>query len=126
MFKYLIPSIIGVCAGTIGAITGTSGSSVILPGLLISGVVPDYKTAVGTTLLAILPPISLASFYSYWKAGKYQFDSAVIIMVFYIFASFFVGMWVVKRASEKSLYLFSSCYSMLLGSYFLYKYLNEE
>lgn len=125
MFKYLIPSIIGVCAGTIGAITGTSGSSVILPGLLISGVVNDYKTAVGTTLLSILPPVSLASFYSYWKAGKYQFDSAIFVSLFYVLTSFFVGMWVVKRASEKSLYLFSFCYSLLLGSYFLYKYLNE-
>ena len=125
MFKYLIPSIIGVCAGSVGAITGTSGSSVILPGLLISGIVPDYKTAVGTTLLSILPPISLASFYSYWKAGKYQFDSAIFVTLFYVLTSFFVGMWVVKRASEKSLYLFSFCYSLLLASYFLYKYLNE-
>jgi uncharacterized membrane protein YfcA len=125
MFKYLIPSIIGVCAGGVGAVTGTSGSSVILPGLLISGVVPDYKTAVGTTLLSILPPISLASFYSYWKAGKYQFNTAIFVTLFYVLTSFFVGMWVVKRASEKSLYLFSFCYSLLLGSYFLYKYLNE-
>jgi uncharacterized membrane protein YfcA len=125
MFKYFIPSIIGVCAGSIGAITGTSGSSVILPGLLITGVVSDYKTAVGTTLLSILPPISLASFYSYWKAGKYQFDTAIFVTLFYVLTSFFVGMWVVKRASEKSLYLFSFCYSLLLGSYFLYKYLNE-
>jgi uncharacterized membrane protein YfcA len=126
MFKYLILSIIGACAGTVGAITGTSGSSVILPGLLISGVVPDYKTAVGTTLLSILPPVSLASFYSYWKGGKYQLDSAVVVMLCYVLVSFFVGMWVVKRASEKSLYLFSFCYSLLLASYFGYRYINEE
>ena len=125
MLKYLILSIIGACSGAVGAITGTSGATVILPGLLMSGVITDYKTALGTTLLSMLPPISLAAFYSYWKAGKYQFDSAVIIMVFYILVSFFVGMWVVKQASEKSLYLFSSCYSMLLSSYFLYKYLQE-
>jgi uncharacterized membrane protein YfcA len=125
MFKYLILSIIGACSGTVGAITGTSGATVILPGLLISGVITDYKTAVGTTLLSMLPPISLAAFYSYWKAGKYQLDSAIVIMIFFILVSFFVSRWVVKQASEKSLYLFSSCYSMLLGSYFLYKYLNE-
>lgn len=125
MFKYLILSIIGACSGTVGAITGTSGSSVILPGLLISGIALDYKTALGTTLLAMLPPVSLAAFYSYWKDGKYQLDSAVIIMVFYILVSFFVAMWVVKRASDKSLYLFSFCYSLLLGFYFLYKYFQE-
>jgi uncharacterized membrane protein YfcA len=126
MFKYFILSIIGACAGTIGAVSGTSGSSIILPGLLISGIVPDYKTAVGTTLLSILPPVSLASFYSYWKAGKYQFDSAIVVMLCYVFVSFFVGMFIVKRASEKSLYLFSFCYSILLCCYFLYKYLHEE
>ena len=125
MFKYLILSIIGACAGTVGTISGTSGSSIILPGLLVTGIVPDYKTGVGTTLLSILPPISLASFYSYWNAGKYQLDSAVIIMLCYVFVSFFLGRWVVKKASEKSLYLFSFCYSVLLGSYFLYKYLQE-
>jgi uncharacterized membrane protein YfcA len=125
MFKYFILSIIGICAGSVGAITGTSGSSVILPGLLISGIVPDYKTALGTTLLAMLPPISLASFYSYWKAGKYQLDSAIFITLFYVLTSFFVSIWIVKSASDKSLYLFSFCYSLLLGSYFLYKYLNE-
>ena len=125
MFRYLILSIIGACAGTIGAITGTSGSSVILPGLLMSGIVPDYKTALGTTLLSMLPPISLAAFYSYWKAGKYQLDSAVIIIIFYVLVSFFVGMWVVKKISDKSLYLFSVVYSFLLAFYFLYKYLHE-
>ena len=125
MFRYLILSIIGACAGTIGAITGTSGSSVILPGLLMSGIVPDYKTALGTTLLSMLPPISIAAFYSYWKAGKYQLDSAVIIIIFYLLVSFFVGMWVVKKISDKSLYLFSVVYSFLVAFYFLYKYLHE-
>ena len=125
MFRYLILSIIGACAGIVGTVTGTSGGSFILPALLMSGIVPDYKTALGTTLLSMLPPISIAAFYSYWKAGKYQLDSAVIIIIFYLLVSFFVGMWVVKRASEKSLYLFSFCYSLLLASYFLYKYLNE-
>ena len=125
MFRYLILSIIGACAGTIRAITGTSGSSVILPGLLMSGIVPDYKTALGTTLLSMLPPISIAAFYSYWKAGKYQLDSAVIIIIFYVLVSFFVGMWVVKKISDKSLYLFSVVYSFLLAFYFLYKYLHE-
>ena len=125
MFRYLILSIIGASAGIVGTITGSSGGSFILPALLITGLIPDYKTAVGTTLLSLLPPVSLSSFYVFWKAGKYQLDSALIITFFYIFISYFIALLVVKKISDKSLYLFSVVYSFLLAFYFLYKYLHE-
>ena len=125
MFRYLILSIIGASAGIVGTITGSSGGSFILPALLITGLIPDYKTAVGTTLLSLLPPVSLSSFYVFWKAGKYQLDSALIITFFYIFISYFIALLVVKKVSDKSLYLFSVVYSFLLAFYFLYKYLHE-
>jgi len=125
MFRYLILSIIGACAGIVGTVTGTSGGSFILPALLITGIIPDYKTAVGTTLLSLLPPVSLSSFYVFWKAGKYQLDSALVITFFYIFISYFIALLVVEKISDKSLYLFSVVYSFLLAFYFLYKYLNE-
>ena len=70
MNNYIITAILGIISGIIGGSVGTSGSNVIIPGLIMFKISPNYQTAVGTTLLTILPPLSIGAVYSYWKKKK--------------------------------------------------------
>ena len=86
----LLPTIyLGIIAGILGGALGQSGAEVLLPGLLILGIVPNFKVAAGTVLLTILPPLSLLAIYEYYKRKQLAIPTALILMVSYFFAAYF-------------------------------------
>jgi len=124
--QYIYAIIIGIVSGTVGGSIGTSGSNIIIPGLLMSGIATTYKMAAGTTLLTILAPLSIGAVYTYYKAGDIQFDSAIVIMITYTIAATLSAMYVVKYVSDKTLILAYAIYVLLLSVYFFYKYFNYK
>ena len=124
--QYIYAIIIGLVSGTVGGSIGTSGSNIIIPGLLASGIATTYKKAAGTTLLTILAPLSIGAVYTYYKAGDVQFDSAIIIMITYTIAATLSAIYVVKYVSDKTLILAYAIYVLLLSFYFFYKYFNYK
>ena len=84
----ILTILLGAFAGVLGGALGQSGAETILPGLLILGIVPDFKTAAGTTLLTILPPLSLLAIIQYYKRGQVQIMTGVILMIAYFFAAY--------------------------------------
>jgi uncharacterized membrane protein YfcA len=124
--QYIYAIIIGLVSGTVGGSIGTSGSNIIIPGLLASGIATTYKMAAGTTLLTILAPLSIGAVYTYYKAGDIQFDSAIVIMITYTIAATFSAIYVVKYVSDKALLLAYAIYVLLLSFYFFYKYFNYK
>lgn len=122
MSSLFYSSIIGTLSGLIGGSLGTSGSSMMIPGLLLSGVAPDYKTAAGTTLLAILPPLSLGAVYSYWKSGKVQVVTAIILVITYFIAATFAAKFTLKYFTDKQLLLGYAIYLLLVSAYTLYRW----
>ena len=59
MLRILVSIIIGIISGIIGGALGIGGTVFMLPLLLLTNIIPDYKTIVGTLLFSLLPPISL-------------------------------------------------------------------
>ena len=123
--QYIYIIIIGILYGGVSGSIGTSGSSIIVPGLLITGIASDYKTAAGTTLLTILAPVTLGSAYVYWKAGYVQVTTAIILMIAAAVAATFASSYVVKHVSDKTLLLIYAIYLLLISTYFFYKYAYE-
>ena len=122
--QYVYVLIIGMLSGIIGGSIGTSGSNVIIPGLLLSGVTSNYKTAAGTTLLAILPPLSIGAVYTYWKSGNVQVDTAIILVISYFIFATIAANYTVKYISNKTLLLIYASYLLIICLYFFYKYFN--
>ena len=79
MIKMLGVALVGIFAGLIAGLLGTTTATTILPGLLMIGV--SYDMAAGTTLLAILPPLSIGAVYEYYKRGKVNVKYAILLMV---------------------------------------------
>jgi uncharacterized membrane protein YfcA len=117
---------IGSLAGFIGGSLGTSGSSIMIPGLLATGVASNYKTAAGTTLLAILAPLSIGAVYVYWKAGHVQVMTAIMLVISYFIASTISAKLTLKYFSDKQLLLGYAVYLAAVSAYTFYRWLTFD
>ena len=115
----LLTILLGVIAGLAGGALGQSGAEVMLPGLLLLNIVPDFKTAAGTVLLAILPPISLLAILDYYKRGKVDVLTSVILFVTYFFAAFIVA-YLTKEVSNKTLEYITASYFLVISVFFFW------
>ena len=50
MLRILLAILVGTLGGLIGGALGLGASALMLPGILLLGIIKDYKTAVGTIL----------------------------------------------------------------------------
>ena len=115
----LLTVALGIVAGLLGGSLGQSGAETMLPGLLILGIVPNFKVAAGTVLLTILPPLSLLAIYQYYKRNELQIPTALILMVSYFFAAYF-GAYFTKYVTNSTLETVSGIYFICIGLFFLW------
>ena len=119
MLDYLKVIIIGLVGGLIAGSLGTTTATTTMMGLLALDLVPDFSTAAGTTLLSILPPLSLFAAYEYYKRNKINLRYAVILMVACTFAEWF-GAKFTKGVPEPLLKRILAGYLFLVGFYMIY------
>jgi len=110
---------LGAVAGVLGGALGQSGAEVMLPGLLILGIVPEFKTAAGTVLLTILPPLSLLAIIEYYRRGQVRVVTSIILMISYFFAAYF-GARITKDLSEKALEYSAGVYFLVISIFFFW------
>lgn len=115
----LLTICIGIVAGLSGGALGQSGAEVMLPGLLLLNIVPDFKTAAGTVLLAIIPPISLLAVLEYYKRGQVKVWTSVILFVTYFFVAF-IGAYLTRNISNKVLEYITACYFLIISIFFFW------
>ena len=78
---------------------GIAGGFYISMLLIFSGIAGSQKKAAGTTLLAVLFPISAGAVYEYWKSDSIDIPVALVITFFYIIFSW-IGAKVNPHFSE--------------------------
>ena len=115
--RILITILIGVVSGIIGGSLGQVGSFVILPCLLMSGVIGDFKTAVGTILFAMLPPVSILAVVEYYKNKKIDIPIGIVLCISYLIAAKF-GAIINKKYTIRELMYASSALFFIVSIYF--------
>lgn len=111
--------LIGITAGLFGGALGQSGAETMLPGLLILGIVPDFKTAAGTVLLAIVPPISILAVWEYYKRGQVDIWVSFLLFICYFFAAF-IGAYLTKDVTNRYLEFVTGMYFLLISIFFFW------
>jgi uncharacterized protein len=71
---------IGLAAGVLSGMFGIGGGIVIVPALLLLSNF-STKTALGTSLGALLLPVGLLGAYAYWENGNLDIRAALLIAV---------------------------------------------
>ncbi|MEP7294443.1 MAG: sulfite exporter TauE/SafE family protein [Chloroflexota bacterium] len=79
--------LVGVTAGVASGLFGIGGGLVIVPALV--GLLHfDQKLAVGTSLGALLLPVSLPAVLTYYNEGKFQLATAALVALGLLFGAF--------------------------------------
>ena len=117
--RILLTILVGAIAGMSGGSLGQSGAEFMLPALLVLGIVPDFKTAAGSVLLAIIPPISLLAVIEYYKRGQVDVWVGVTLCITYFFMAF-IGAYFTKNISNKTLQYITACYFLLISMFFFW------
>ena len=88
--QFLLYLAIGALAGGLFSVLGTGAGLVIIPALILFAHF-SAKTAIGTSIFLLLPPIGLFAAINYWKQGHVDVRAAVIIIIGFMVSSYFVS-----------------------------------
>ena len=117
LVRIILLLLIGAVSGIVGGAFGQVGTFIILPALLILNIIPDYKTAVGTILLAMLPPITAFAVVDYYKRKQIDFLVAALLCVSYTIAAKY-GAAINHRYSNKTLKAMTALTFFIVALYF--------
>ena len=117
--KILYTIIVGTISGILGGAFGLGGSFVMLPGLILLNIVPNYQTAVGTILFSLLPPVSLLAVFEYSKKKQVDYLIGTILFVTYFISAYF-GAIINGLYDEKTLKYGCAVSFLIITIYFFY------
>lgn len=80
--------LIGLASGLLSSMVGIGGGTIIVPALVFL-LAMSQKTAQGTSLAMLLPPIGVFAVMNYYKAGYVDFKIAGILCISFILGSYF-------------------------------------
>lgn len=110
--------LLGLVAGFLSGMFGIGGGLVIVPALVVL-VGFDQKTAVGTSLFALLWPVGLLGVYEYYRRGEMKPMHGAAIALGLLFGTYLGArlMGIMNPAVAKRLY---GIFLIVVGTYFLY------
>lgn len=79
--------LLGLIAGVMAGLVGVGGGILIVPALVYLFHF-SQKTAQGTTLALLVPPIGIFAAWAYYKAGSVNLKAAAFIAVGFVVGSF--------------------------------------
>ena len=105
--NFLIVIIIGIVAGFFSSALGFGAGPIIVPGLLLFSIVKGYKLAIGTTILTIIPPLSVFACFNYYKNGFVNVKLAIVLMFSVIFGTIFGSQFTIIYSPKTVAYMSS-------------------
>lgn len=109
---------IGLVSGIASGFFGIGGGVLIVPALVYLVGFPQH-TATGTSLASLLPPVTLAAVFEYYRHGNVDVKVAIIVAV-----ALFVGSWLGARLANQlsgaELRLGFGLFIVGLGIYLIY------
>ena len=125
IINYILSALIGIVVGFIGGIQGIAGGFYISLLLLMFNITKTQRETAGTTLLAIVFPLSIGALWEYYKSNDINIVVSLIVTFFYIIFAW-LGAKLNKNISEKKIYLSLSILLFLTSIFYFFKYYHIE
>ena len=128
MIGYIIQVIAGLIGGLILSITGIPATGLIILLFEYLGI-GNYKSNLGAILFMNLFPITIGSFYEFYKAKQINFTMAFILLFSFIIGGYFGSKLVVGKKyelSKKTMKYISCILGFTIALTFLYSAINED
>jgi uncharacterized protein len=110
--------VLGLIAGVLSGMFGIGGGLVIVPALIILFGVPD-KTAIGTSLFALMWPVGLLGVLRYWRRGEVLAPEGVVIAVAMLFGAY-AGAGITGALAPATVKRIYGTFLVVVGLYFLW------
>lgn len=78
---------VGLAAGVLAGLFGVGGGILIVPALVLLADFPQ-KTALGTSLGALLLPVGLLGAYTYWQHGNLDVRASLLVALGLFFGAY--------------------------------------
>ena len=127
MNQYIIELILGLIAGFLSGATGILPVGVLLLIFDYLGI-GNYKSNLGAIALLNLFPISIGSFWNFYKTNNVNFSMGFILLLSIISGGYFGSMLVVNKRyelSKKQIHYLTSILGFTIGISFLIVAQNE-
>ena len=118
--KILVSFLIGLVCGPITVYIGV-GISAMIPLVIFFGLIKDFRTAVGTSLLSITTPALIVPLYSYYKSDRLDFNVGIPLAIGYIVGSYITSIYFMDSVNNELLYLIFGIYSLIVAYTFIKK-----
>jgi len=121
--RLILTIVIGIITGIINGSTGLGGSFIIIPLFLLFNVITDYTKTIGTTMFAVLFPMSILSVLEYARNQDIDYVIGVILTITVVIFSYFgtrLHIFLEKKNKLILLKYLSSIVLILAGIYFGY------
>lgn len=92
--------LLGLVGGAAAGVFGVGGGIVLVPALVYLFSF-SQKTAQGTTLALMIPPIGFFAAYNYYKTGHVNIKAAAFIIVGFLVGSYFGAHWATMLPDKK-------------------------
>jgi uncharacterized membrane protein YfcA len=121
--EYFIIIMIGLFCGMVESTIGVA--CMIIPLLLLSGIFLDYKKALGTTLCALLIPLSIGAVYIHYQNDNIKFDYAIMLAIAYFIGATISAKYILPKFNNNDLTLGAGITLLIMSFYYLNKYYCE-
>ena len=118
--KIVISLCIGLVCGPLSIYIGV-GVSTMIPLLIFFGLVKDFRTAVGTSLLTIITPASIFPVYTYYKSDRLDLNVGISVAIGYIIGNYITSAYFMDSINNEVLYLIFGIYSLVVAYVFIKK-----
>ena len=109
---------IGLTAGVLSGLIGIGGGIIMVPLLLLMGF--TQQQAQGTSLAALLPPVTLLAVINYHKAGFIDWRFAIIIALVFVVGGYF-GSKLAIHIDQKILKRVFAVTLLVIGGFLLFE-----
>jgi hypothetical protein len=109
---------IGLTAGVLSGLIGIGGGIIMVPLLLLMGF--TQTQAQGTSLAALLPPVTLLAVINYHKAGLIDWRFAIIISLVFVVGGYF-GSKLAIQIDQKILKKVFALTLLLIGGFLFFE-----